>query len=259
MYKYQSINDKIGRIELDNYNRENSELTFIEAKLIKTDDYLNVIGVLTSDDGFGNIIKPVKLPDGKYGNDPSFKLEGTPVVCLTLPLKIIKKVSKAGKEYNVGTQTEIFVAEKLLEDFDDGGTFEGVMNPGIDCSITDRITEMLTFGEPGIKKAKMEIAKFYQCDPVETLTVITDEIVAQCTTVQAKSGGKSYPKAETEAEKINARSNYVKRFLSDIWDESTDISAMSWDECLTYFNGRESVQKNKNGELLKELLRIILP
>lgn len=262
MYKYQVINDKIGKIELDNYNRENSELTFIEAKIIKGEEYLNVIGVLSSDDGFSNIIKQTRGNDGKYGNDPSFKLDGTPIVNLQLPLKIIKKVSKAGKEYSIGSQTEIFIAEKLLSDFSDNGTFEGVINPGIDRSAIDKVIGYSDpeFGELGLKKAAKELIKFYQCDPVDELTIINDEIIAQCTNVKSGfSGGKGYSKGETEAEKIKARSDYAKRFLSDIWDDSTDINAMSWDECLTYWNGRSIVAKGDCGDLLKELLAIILP
>lgn len=259
MYNYKKISDTLGTISLDSYNRENSELIFVEAKIVKSDEYLNVIGALISPTG--NIKQDVKGNDGKYAPDPSFKLTGDPypIVCLQLPLKLIKKTSKAGKEYTVGSHSEIFVAEKLLEDFGDGGSFEGTIDPGVDRGVIDKINAMLEFGEPGKVKAQGQLVQFYQVEKVDELTAITPEIIAQVTTAKNNgNSGKSYPKNETEAEKLKARSEFVKRFLADNWDESVDYSLITFDSCLALWDGRETVQKGDSGELLFTVLKAIM-
>lgn len=261
MYKYTAINDKIGKIELDNYNRDDSELNILEAKLVKESDEMLAVYAVLCDKNYDNITKQAKLPDGKYGADPSFKLEGNPIVKIDIPLTIIKKTSKAGKEYSIGSFSENFIGAKLLEDFGDGGTLEGMINLGVDRSKIDKVIEFEQYKgtEKGEKTYQKNLEYFYECNKVEALSIITDEIISQGSQPKAGySGGKGYAKAETEAEKLNARSEFTKRFLADNWDKSIDMSVTSFDDALTMFNGREIVQKGKQGELLMEILKTIL-
>lgn len=260
MYKYTVINDKIGKIELDGYNRSDSELTIVEGKIVKeSDDILAVYVVLVGGD-YSNIVKSIKLPDGKYGADPSFKItDEMPLLKLDIPLTIIKKTAKSGKEYSVGSVAENFIANKLLSDFGDGGLFEGTIDLGVDKIAIDKYEEYIGYGDKGKVKAETALSLFYECSKIDTLTFITDEIVAIGSTANnSKGGGKSYPKAETEAEKLNARLEFTKRFLSDNWDKSIDLSTTSFDDALTMFEGRESVQKRDSGHLLLEILKAIL-
>lgn len=262
-FKYNAISDKLGSIQLDPYNRNDSELVFVEAKVIKSEDTLYVYGVLMGN--CNNITKQIKGSDGKYANDPEFKLPDMPVVRLDLPLKQVEKISKAGKAYTVGSVSEIFIAEKLLADIGDGGMFEGTLDIGIDRGDIDKVNEYLALGEPGAKQAEKKLSKFYEVTKIDVLTIVNDEIINAGNTVKQGNGSygsygnKTYQKAETESEKLQARSEYVKRFLADNWDDSVDYKAVTFDSCLDVYKGRESVMKDKQGDLLIELLQAILP
>lgn len=260
-YKYTKLTDKIGKIELDNYNRNDSELSFLEAKLVKEScDLLAVYGVLEGTPT--NIVKNIKLQDGKYGSDPKFSIGEMPMVKLEIPLTITEKESNAGKKYKVGSVSENFIGNKLLVDFGDNAIIEATLNLGIDKDIITKYEEYLSFGEKGLGKANGILLSFYEAQKLDTLTILTDEIIGTASTVKQGNGSygnKTYQKAETESEKLQARSEYVKRFLADNWDDSVDYKTVTFDSCLDVYKGRESVTKDKQGEFLMELLQTILP
>jgi hypothetical protein len=263
VYKYTNINDKIGKIELDGYNRNDSILSIAEAKIIKENDeilavYAALSGVPT------NIVKSVKSSDGKWGADPTFKLEsplGLPLVKLEIPFKVIEKESKAGKKYTIGSVSESFVAEKLLSDFGDGGLFEGTINLGIDKSMIEQLKELEKFKsvERGLIKYQTTLELFYECSKLETLTILTDGIIESCMAGGSSSykGKTQYQKPETTAEKLAARSEYVKRFLCDNWNTDMNFSEVTFDESLAYWNGRLPKLGKENQTLLLELMNTI--
>ncbi|MBD2481550.1 hypothetical protein [Planktothrix sp. FACHB-1365] len=260
MYKYTKLNDKIGKIEFDNYNRQQSIIVFLEALIKKEEDYLTVIGILGGD--LTNIGKSTKSPDGKWGYDPDFKLTNElPAVKLDIPFKVIEKESKSGKKYTIGSVSENFIAAKLLEDIGDGGYFEGNFDLGADRGTIDKYHEYVGYGQMGESKAKNCLGMFYEVIKIDKLTIITDEILSsfnESVDGNYKSGGKTYPKAETETEKLIARSNYVKRFLSDNWDGNIDMNTITFDSCLAMFEGRKpSIGKDGQTLLLNILSEIL--
>ncbi|SKB13358.1 hypothetical protein PL11201_490093 [Planktothrix sp. PCC 11201] len=269
MYRYNKISEKLSKLTLDGYNRQDSELTFVEAKIVKSENFLTIYGaILPGISGkFSNITKPKKLDDGKWGNDPDFKfpVEGLeanpmPLVMIQIPLKSF--TNDKGKDINPSVSEE-FIAKKLLEDFGDNGAFEGMIDLGIDKSRIEKYEEYIALGEMGMPKANKVLSEFYEISKIDTLTVITNEILLATGGGSGENknggyGGKTYAPKETESERLNARAEFAKRFLADDWDKTKDFSVITFDSCLTLWDGRSHDLGQSGCQYMTDILKNIL-
>lgn len=268
MYRFNKLTDKVAKLTLDSYKKENSEIIFAEAKLIKSsENILSIYGVLVSDK-YSMIGKLIKNSDGKFEYDKNFKFnpEEFPVVRIDIPL--VEEIEINGKKLKA-SMTENYIAKRLLEDVGENGCFEGSIDLGHGNESIHKIREKLALGDSEAiqKSIKRLEGAFYEITKIDECGIVTDEIIVSVSGSGSEnsyqSKGKTYQKPETEEEKLVARSNYVKRFLSDNWDSSVDMGAVTFNSCLTMFEGRKS-SIGKDGQtmllgILSEILRTHKP
>lgn len=268
MYRFNKLTDKVAKLTLDSYKKENSEIIFAEAKLVKSsENILSIYGVLVSDK-YSMIGKLIKNSDGKFEYDKNFKFnpEEFPVVKIDIPL--VEEIEINGKKLKA-SMTENYIAKRLLEDVGENGCFEGSIDLAHGNESIHKIREKLALGDSEAiqKSIKRLEGAFYEITKIDECGIVTDEIIASVSGSgnenSYQSKGKTYQKPETEEEKLVARSNYVKRFLSDNWDLSVDMNTVTFDSCLTMFEGRKS-SIGKDGQtmllgILSEILRTHKP
>lgn len=264
MYRFNKLTDNIAKLTLDAYNKQQSELTFAEAKLIKTNDnYITIYGVITADD-YSFIGKLQKGADGKWGYDPSFKFDIYTFTAIRLDIPLHNYTNENGKEIKVSKEEE-YIAQRLLEDIGDGGMFEGSFDLGVGSEAIYKIEEKLALGDsPAIRKAvKVKEQAFYNVVKIDTCGFITDELINGANNAQSdankggynnKGGGKNYT---TEADKLLMRAEFTKRMLTDDWDKSKDYSVITFDECFTTLNQRVEINGVDKSEVIN-LLTLIL-
>lgn len=259
MFRFNKLIDNIARLTFDSYNKQQSELTFAEAKLIKpNDNFITIYGVITADD-YSFIGKLQKTPDNKWQYDPSFKFDADTFNAIRLDIPLQTYTSDNGKEIKASKE-EMYIASRLLEDIGDGGMFEGSFDLGCGSEIIFKINE-LKAGGTGVNVDKAVARKekaFYNIVKIDTCGLITDELIASANNAQSENKNKSSggSKYQTEADKLYHRAEFTKRFLADDWNKDKDYSTVSFDECLDILDKREEINGTKK-EIL-ELLALIL-
>lgn len=264
MYRYYKVSEKLSKLTFDSYNRQDSELTFLEAKIVKSENFLTIYGAIQPgiSGKFTNITKAKKLDNGEWSNDPDFNfpVEGlennpAPLVMIQVPIKAF--INDKGKEIKPSV-SEGFIAKKLLEDFGDGGAFEGILDLGVDKARIAKYEEYIQYGDAGLPRAVGVLKEFYNVSKIDTLTVVTDDIISQdINKVKSGGGGKNYVPQETESGRLNARTEFVKRFLADDWDKAKDFSVITFDDCLTTWHDRPFTPTT-DAVFLLETLKAIL-
>ncbi|SKB12039.1 hypothetical protein PL11201_290007 [Planktothrix sp. PCC 11201] len=266
MYRYNKISEKLSKLTFDSYNRQDSELTFLEAKIVKTENFLTIYGaILPGISGkFTNITKAKKLDDGKWGNDPDFKfpvegLEANPMPLVMIQIPIKAFTNDKGKDIKPSVSEE-FIAKKLLEDFGNGGMFEGMLDLGVDKTRIAKYEEYIGYGDAGLSRAVGVLKEFYNVSKIDALTTITDDVLSQDTNGAKGNGygGKNFVPKETESERLNARAEFAKRFLADDWDKTKDFSVITFDSCLTLWDGRSHDLGQSGCQYMTDILKNIL-
>lgn len=266
MYRYNKISEKLSKLTFDGFNRQDSELTFLEAKIVQSENFLTIYGAIFPgiSGKFSNITKPKRLDDGKWGNDPDFTfpvegLENNPIPLVMIQVPIKAFTNDKGKDIKPSV-TEEFIAKKLLEDFGNGGMFEGMLDLGVDKARIAKYEEYIGYGDAGLPRAIGVLKEFYNVSKIDALTAITDDVLSQDVN-GAKTGGyggKNYAPKETESERLNARAEFVKRFLADDWDKAKDFYLITFDSCLTTWNERLDALGENSASYLKGILKDIL-
>jgi hypothetical protein len=139
------------------------------------------------------------------------------------------------------SEVESFIAGYLLEFWSDK-PFEGEID--FDAASGD-IKRYLEYREINNDKARQKAQDYLddicKLDEIEALHGLTPDIM-QVTNANSSGGGfkkgGNYTPAETEAQKLASRSEYVKRYLSDNWDLSVDFTLITFDSCLAMYSGR---------------------
>ena len=245
-------------IALDTYNKEGeSKISFIEGKIRKDDD--NTITLFMFANSTNNVVKVVKGNDGKWNTDPAFTFE-TQIVSMQLHLKPWERTYNGESKTVNPSEIESFIAGYLLEFWLDK-PFEGEIDF---AAASGDIKRYLEYREIDNDKARQkaqdyldDICKLVELDSLHGLTPDIMQVTASNSGGGFKKGG-NYTPAETEAQKLASRSEYVKRYLSDNWDETVDYKAISFDSCLAMYQGRLSGLSKDNHAMLLEVLNAIL-
>jgi hypothetical protein len=261
MFKYYAKKDNqmCASIALDPYNKDgDSKISFIEGKIRKDDD--NTITLFMFANSTNNVVKNVKGNDGKWGVDPTFTFE-TQIVSITLHLKPWERTYNGESKTVTPSEIESFLATYLLEFWSDK-PFEGEIDF---AAASGDIKRYLEYREINNDKARQK-AQDYLDDicklvEIEALHGLTPDIM-QVTNANSSGGGfkkgGNYTPAETEAQKLASRSEYVKRYLSDNWDLSVDFTLITFDSCLAMYSGRLGTLGKENHDALAVILGMIL-
>lgn len=260
MFRFNKLTENVAKLTFDSYNKQQSELTFAEAKLIKpNDNFITIYGVITADD-YSFIGKLQKTPDNKWQYDPSFKFDADTFNAVRLDIPLQTYASDNGKEIKASKE-EMYIASRLLEDIGDGGMFEGSFDLGCGSEIIFKINELKAGGTgANVDKAVARKEKaFYNIVKIDACGFITDELIATANNAQSDTktnskGGKNYP---SEGDKLLARAEFAKRFLADDWDKSKDYSTITFDECLDTLNKRVEINGIDKAEIM-HILTLIL-
>lgn len=260
-YYAKKDNQMCASIALDPYNKDgDSKISFIEGKIRKDDD--NTITLFMFANSTSNVVKNVKSSDGKWGVDPNFTFE-TQIVSITLHLKPWERTWNGESKTVTPSEIESFLATYLLEFWLDK-SFEGEIDF---AAASGDIKRYLEYREIDNDKARQKAQDYLDdiCKLVEIdhLHGLTDDIMQVTTNGNPGAGGGfkksgNYIPAETEAQKLVSRSEYVKRFLADNWDETVDYKAISFDSCLALYQGRLSALGKDNHDSLVVILGMIL-
>jgi hypothetical protein len=260
-FKYYAKKDgqMCASIALDPYNKDgDSKISFIEGKIRKDDD--NTITLFMFANSTSNVVKNVKSSDGKWGVDPTFTFE-TQIVSITLHLKPWERTYNGESKTVTPSEIESFLATYLLEFWSDKA-FEGEIDF---AAASGDIKRYLEYREIDNDKARQK-AQDYLDDicklvEIEALHGLTPDIM-QVTNANSSGGGfkkgGNYTPAETEAQKLASRSEYVKRYLSDNWDLSVDFTLITFDSCLAMYSGRLGTLGKENHDALAVILGMIL-
>jgi hypothetical protein len=261
MFKYYAKKDNqmCASIALDPYNKEGgSKISFIEGKVRKDSD--DCITLFMFANSTSNVVKNVKGNDGKWSIDPTFTFE-TQIVSMQLHLKPWERTYNGESKTVTPSEVESFIAGYLLEFWSDK-PFEGEID--FDAASGD-IKRYLEYREINNDKARQkaqdyldDICKLVEIDALHGL--MPD--IMQVTNASGNSGGYkkggNYTPAETEAQKLASRSEYVKRYLSDNWDLSVDFTLITFDSCLAMYSGRLGTLGKENHDSLAVILGMIL-
>jgi hypothetical protein len=258
-YYAKKDNQMCASIALDPYNKDgDSKISFIEGKIRKDDD--NTITLFMFANSTSNVVKNVKGNDGKWGIDPTFTFE-TQIVSMQLHLKPWERTYNGESKTVTPSEVESFIAGYLLEFWSDK-PFEGEIDF---AAASGDIKRYLEYREINNDKARQK-AQDYLDDicklvEIEALHGLTPDIM-QVTNANSSGGGfkkgGNYTPAETEAQKLASRSEYVKRYLSDNWDLSVDFTLITFDSCLAMYSGRLGTLGKENHDALAVILGMIL-
>jgi hypothetical protein len=260
-FKYYAKKDgqMCASIALDPYNKDgDSKISFIEGKVRKDSD--DCITLFMFANSTSNVVKNVKSSDGKWGVDPNFTFE-TQIVSITLHLKPWERTYNGESKTVTPSEIESFLATYLLEFWSDKA-FEGEIDF---AAASGDIKRYLEYREIDNDKARQK-AQDYLDDicklvEIEALHGLTPDIM-QVTNANSSGGGfkkgGNYTPAETEAQKLASRSEYVKRYLSDNWDLSVDFTLITFDSCLAMYSGRLGTLGKENHDALAVILGLIL-
>jgi hypothetical protein len=258
-YYAKKDNQMCASIALDPYNKDgDSKISFIEGKIRKDDD--NTITLFMFANSTSNVVKNVKSSDGKWGVDPNFTFE-TQIVSITLHLKPWERTYNGESKTVTPSEIESFLATYLLEFWSDK-PFEGEIDF---AAASGDIKRYLEYREIDNDKARQKAQDYLDdiCKLVEIdyLHGLTPDIM-QVTNANSSGGGfkkgGNYTPAETEAQKLASRSEYVKRYLSDNWDLSVDFTLITFDSCLAMYSGRLGTLGKENHDALAVILGMIL-
>jgi hypothetical protein len=258
-YYAKKDNQMCASIALDPYNKDgDSKISFIEGKIRKDDD--NTITLFMFANSTSNVVKNVKSSDGKWGVDPNFTFE-TQIVSITLHLKPWERTYNGESKTVTPSEIESFLATYLLEFWSDKA-FEGEIDF---AAASGDIKRYLEYREIDNDKARQKAQDYLDdiCKLVEIdyLHGLTPDIM-QVTNANSSGGGfkkgGNYTPAETEAQKLASRSEYVKRYLSDNWDLSVDFTLITFDSCLAMYSGRLGTLGKENHDALAVILGMIL-
>jgi hypothetical protein len=259
-YYAKKDNQMCASIALDPYNKDgDSKISFIEGKVRKDSD--DCITLFMFANSTSNVVKNVKGNDGKWGVDPNFTFE-TQIVSITLHLKPWERTYNGESKTVTPSEVESFLATYLLEFWSDK-PFEGEIDFSADTTTIKKYLEYRAIDDNKARQRAQDylddICKLVEIDYLHGLTPDIMQVTASSNSGAGggfKKGG--YTPAETEAQKLASRSEYVKRFLADNWDETVDYKAISFDSCLALYQGRLSTLGKDNHAMLLEVLNAIL-
>ena len=259
-YYQKKDNQMCASIALDTYNKEgSSKISFIEGKVRKDSDDCITLFMFANETE--NVVKNVKGSDGKWSTDPTFKFE-TQIVSIQLHRTPRERTYNGESKTVTPSEAESFIAGYLLEFWSDKA-FEGEIDFSAASGDIKRYLEYRAIdNDKARQKAQDYLDDICKLTELDELTSLTPEIMQVTTAIANSSGGfkkgGNYTPAETEAQKLASRSEYVKRFLADNWDTSVDYSQISFDSCLSQWEGRLSNQRLEGQGLLLDLLGKIL-